>query len=120
LDTRETFRELEELSPYSEFYEDDKNYYAEVELPGIKKQDIKINLRDNILEVSGERKQTRNTKNTRSHYSEVSYGSYMRKFTLPNNVNKEEGMKARFEDGVLKITIPKKVGEKEIQTINIE
>ncbi|CFW92732.1 Small heat shock protein C2 [endosymbiont DhMRE of Dentiscutata heterogama] len=114
------FRELEELQPLSEFYEDDKNFYAKVELPGIKKPDIKINLKNNVLEVSGERKQTRDIKNTKSHYSEVYYGSYMRRFTLPNNIEGEKEIRAKFEDGVLIITIPKKVEGKEVQSINIE
>jgi len=91
--------------------EDKDNYYVEVDLPGIKKEDIQISLEDNILKVHGERKEKTKQENTTQHYSEVFYGSFTREFLLPVATEKE-AVKARYEDGVLFITVPKSAKSK--------
>lgn len=108
----------EEFQPLSELAEDNDNYYIEVDLPGIKKENIKIDLKENILRVYGERKESKKQENAKQHYSEVFYGSFTREFVLPAAV-KKEGIKAHYENGVLLITVPKSTKIK-TQPIKIE
>jgi HSP20 family protein len=86
--------------------ETDKNYEVEVALPGIKKDDIKVDLEDRLLTVSGERKYEKEEQGVKYHMVETRYGSFSRSITLPNNINRES-VNATFEDGILKITIEK-------------
>ena len=90
----------------------------EVDLPGIKKEEVKIEVEENILRIQGERKEKRKSENAKQHYSEVFYGTFTREFMLPTSVEKET-IKARYEDGVLFITIPKSAKSKAHQ-VNIE
>jgi HSP20 family protein len=83
-------------------------YLITVDLPGIKKDEIQINLTDRTLTVSGER--TRESKG-QGHYYERSYGRFARSLTLPENV-KSEAIEAHYEDGVLKLVLPKAEAEK--------
>lgn len=77
-----------------------------VELPGMKKEDININLENNQLTVSGERKFKNEEKNKKYHRVESQYGEFTRSFMLPDNID-EESIEARYEDGLLHITIDK-------------
>ncbi|KLL02426.1 MAG: heat shock protein Hsp20 [Mycoplasmataceae bacterium RV_VA103A] len=86
--------------------EDKDNIYVEIDLPGIKKEETKIEVYENILRISGNRKEKLKRENAKQHYSEVFYGSFTREFVLPAAVEKEK-IKARYEDGVLFIAIPK-------------
>ena len=88
--------------------EDEKSYQVEVVAPGIKKDAFKINMDDDLLTISAEQKQETNEGGEDKHYSrrEYSYSSFTRSFQLPENVQ-GEAINARYEDGVLKITIPK-------------
>lgn len=81
-------------------------YYIEIDLPGIKKDDISIDIKDNVLTVSGERK-VRDEISEDSYYKiESRYGKFIRSFTLPKNVNLDK-IEANSENGVLEIVIPK-------------
>ncbi|CAI2179252.1 14398_t:CDS:2 [Funneliformis geosporum] len=108
----------EEFQPRSEFHEDKDNYFIETELPGVKKEDIKIDLEENILRIHGERKEKKDKENTKQHYSEVFYGSFTREFILPTSTEKE-AIKAHYENGILSITVPKSAKSK-ARTIKIE
>ena len=108
----------EEFQPQSRLSEDKNNYYVEMDLPGTKKEEVKIEVEENILRIHGERKEKKHSESSRQHYSEVFYGSFTREFTLPSVV-KQEDIKARYEDGVLFITVPKTSKSKTHQ-INIE
>ena len=109
----------EEFQPQTNFSEDENNYYIEMDLPGIKKEQVEVEIvEENILRVKGERKEKRNQGNSKQHYSEVSYGSFIREFDLPISVEKE-AIKARYEDGVLFITVPK-TSKSKARQINIE
>jgi Molecular chaperone (small heat shock protein) len=90
--------------PAVDLEEKDGNYVVTVDLPGMKKDEIKIDLADNVLSISGEK--TRKHEAEGGRYSERSYGKFMRTFTLPNTVDSEK-INAQFEDGVLKVTLPK-------------
>lgn len=88
--------------------EDEKSYTVDVVAPGFKKGDFKINMDDDLLTISAESKQESNEGGNEKHYSrrEYSFSSFTRSFQLPENVH-AEAINARYEDGVLKITIPK-------------
>jgi HSP20 family protein len=92
--------------PMTDILEDNDKYYLNIDLPGIKKEDVKINYSNGQLSVSGERKQESEEKNLKFHRSERSYGKYFRSFTLPQKI-KENEIDAEFKDGQLKISIPK-------------
>jgi HSP20 family protein len=77
-----------------------------VELSGVKKEDVKINLENNVLSISGERKTPKIEKDTEYIRTERYYGQFKRIFRLSELV-KEDGIKADLMDGVLTITIPK-------------
>ncbi|AHZ85222.1 HspC2 heat shock protein [Bdellovibrio bacteriovorus] len=95
-----------DFSPSVDVEEKDNAYLVSADLPGMKKDEIKVELNDNILTISGER--TRESK-SEGGYSERSYGRFQRSFTLPVQVNSEK-IEAHFEDGVLQITVPKAEG----------
>lgn len=96
-----------EWAPTVDIYEEDKNYVFEADLPGFKKEDIKIDIKNNTLNISGERKS--DSKVNEDNYVRVErrYGRFSRSFTLPNIVDAEK-IKANYKDGVLKLTVPKK------------
>ncbi|KHD88441.1 MAG: HspC2 heat shock protein [Bdellovibrio sp. ArHS] len=96
-------RGMADFSPAVDMEDKNDMYLVTVDLPGMKKDQIKIDLNDNILTISGERK--RETKEE-GKYTERSYGRFMRSFTLPSMVSAEK-IEARFEDGVLHINLPK-------------
>ena len=90
--------------------EDDNAYYVEVDLPGVKKEDIDITTEDNVLTISGERKLKEESKEEDYYKVESVYGKFSRSFTLPENVDVSK-IEAKNENGVLEIVIPKKVEE---------
>lgn len=100
----ETF--LAAFSPAVDIEERDKDYLITAELPGIKKEDIKMNIKDNLLTISGEKKQEKKTDKNNYHRTERIYGSFQRSFRLPDYAD-QENISAEFKDGVLNVTIPK-------------
>jgi HSP20 family protein len=95
-----------DFSPTADFQETDKEYILKMDIPGIKKSEVKIEAEGNTLTVSGERKEEREEKTAKRHYTESSYGSFMRSFSLPQPINEKE-VKAQYNDGILKVTVPK-------------
>ncbi len=86
--------------------EDDKAIYIEADLPGVKKEDLKVTIEDNLLTIRAERR-AETTENKKNFYrTERVFGSLTRSFTLGENVN-AEAIEAHFADGVLKLTLPK-------------
>ena len=102
--------------PLTDIFEDKDNYRIKADLPGIKKNDVKISYSTGELSISGERIQEEESKDSKSHRVERTYGKYFRSFTLPKEI-KEDKIKAEFKDGQLTITIPKaeEVKPKEIE-----
>ncbi len=76
------------------------------DLPGLKKDDIKITLRDNTLQISGEKKQEEEGKDATYHRVERVYGAFSRTFTLPALVDSSK-INAVFKDGELRLSLPK-------------
>jgi HSP20 family protein len=100
-----------DFSPQCEFVEDEARYTVKFDIPGVKKEDVKIELSDNQLTVSAERREEKETESRKRLYSEFSYGSYQRMLTLPTGVN-DKGVTAKFDNGVLTVTLPKSEASK--------
>ena len=96
--------------------EDEKNIYIEAELPGMKKEDVKVTVEDGVLMIRGERKQETEEKKKNYHRVERVYGSFSRAFTLGENINKDN-IEAKYEDGVLHLTLPKMEPVKNVKEI---
>lgn len=86
-------------------------YLVAVAVPGMKKSDFKINVDGNILTISSEKEDTKEEKDKKFTKKEYSYSSFSRCFTLPDEVNKEK-IDAHYEEGVLKISLPRIENEK--------
>ena len=92
--------------PMTDIYETKDAYVFKTELPGFKKEDIKVEFSGATLTLSGERKQEEETKNESCHRLERSYGMFERSFTVPKNVDAKK-IDASLKDGMLVLTIPK-------------
>ncbi|MEM9293283.1 MAG: Hsp20/alpha crystallin family protein [Acidobacteriota bacterium] len=89
-----------------------------VELPGLTKEDVEVSIENQTLTLSGERKFEKDVKEESYHRVERSYGRFSRSFTLPRDVRSEE-IEARFQNGLLEITLPK-VEEAKARRIDIQ
>jgi HSP20 family protein len=94
-------------SPSVDIYETENALVLSAEVPGMKEDEIEIKIEDNTLILQGERKFEKETKEENYHRIERSYGSFYRSFTLPNSIDQDK-IQAVHENGVLKITMPKK------------
>jgi len=92
--------------PLADIKEDKNNYFVMLDLPGISKDEVKVAYNNGQLSVSGERKQEKETMDSKFQRVERVFGRYYRSFTLPQKV-KEDKIEAEFKDGQLKITVPK-------------
>ena len=100
--------------------EADDAYYIEVDLPGVKKEEISIDVNDNVLTISGERKIEEERKDEEFYRVESVYGKFERSFTLPEDVDADK-IEAEAKDGVLTVKIPKaQVVEKAPKKIEIK
>jgi len=87
--------------------ETDKEYEIEMAVPGMKKDDFQVNIKDGVLIISSEKREEKEDKNKNYTRREFSFRSFSRSFTLPENA-KDDDVKATYEDGVLKLAIAKK------------
>jgi HSP20 family protein len=94
-------------APNVDISEDDNTIVLEADLPGLKAGDFNLSIENYRLTLSGERKFENETKRDNYHRVERSYGNFTRTFSLPNTVNVED-VKADFNDGVLRVTLPKR------------
>jgi HSP20 family protein len=76
------------------------------ELPGVKAEDVKLSLENNLLTIRGEKKQEAEVRNERVHRYERSYGTFERAFVLPSSVDGEK-ISAEYRDGILTVSVPK-------------
>jgi len=93
-----------EFSPAVDIEESNGMYMISADLPGIKKEDLKIDINDRVLKISGERR--REIKDEENSYVERSYGKFVRSFTLPEAVDPKK-IEAHFDEGVLRVVLPK-------------
>ncbi|MBL7747977.1 MAG: Hsp20/alpha crystallin family protein [Chitinophagaceae bacterium] len=82
-------------------------YEVALAVPGMKKDDFKIDVEGNMLTISSEKEETKEEKEKKFTRKEYNYSSFSRTFTLPEEINKEK-IEAMYEDGVLKIALPRK------------
>ncbi len=101
------FAPEERFAPAIDLYEDENEYVVEAELPGLKQDEIKVSVEDDILTISGEKKREKEVKEENLYRSERFYGKFERQIVLPQNTDKEN-IKASYKNGVLKVVIPKK------------
>ncbi len=96
-------------SPSVDITEDDKEFLIKAELPEVKKEDIKVDVNNGVVTLSGERRSE--TKDEKEHRIERFYGRFSRSFSLPENV-KEEDIKAENKEGMLYLHLPKSEADK--------
>ncbi len=92
--------------PPVDIYETKDSIVLNIELPGVTKEDMNLEVKDNTLTIRGEKKLEKDVKEDSFHRMERTYGSFMRAFTLPSTVQQDK-VKAKFKDGILEIQIPK-------------
>ena len=93
-------------TPAVDICEKGESICFQVELPGIPQEDIEIEVANGVLTIRGEKKMEEETKGDTWHRREVSYGSFLRSFSLPGEMKADEA-EATFKNGVLTVTIPK-------------
>jgi HSP20 family protein len=93
--------------PATNITENKDGYKVSVAAPGLKKSDFKIDVEGNMLSISSEKEDSKEEKDARYTRKEYSYSSFSRSFTLPEEINQEK-IEASYEDGVLRLTLPKK------------
>ncbi len=93
-------------APALDLYEDKDNLVLTAELPGLKKDDIDISLRDNVITISGERKNEKKYEDSETSRSERFFGRFTRSLALPKTVDANK-VKAAYKDGILTVTLPK-------------
>ena len=97
--------------PPVDVYEDEHKIVLKLEAPGLKQEDLDIQLENNTLTVKGERKFEKEEKEENFHRIERRYGSFYRSFTLPNTVN-TDSVKASYDSGVLRVELEKRAEAK--------
>jgi HSP20 family protein len=103
---QEDSREVFDFTPDVNTREGDDTYYIDVDLPGVKKENVEISVDKNILTIKGERDIRDEVKEEDYYRVESAYGTFSRSFRLPEKVD-VENIEAKSEDGVLEIVIPK-------------
>lgn len=94
------------FAPSIDISETDKQYIIDVEVPGIDKKDIELNIDNNMLTISGERSFNKEEEGKQYHRVESHYGTFNRSFRLPDNVD-SESINATYNNGILNITVDK-------------
>lgn len=97
---------LADWAPLVDVIEDGKEYVIKAELPGVKKEDVKVRIENGMLTISGERHFEKEEGGKRYHRVERSYGSFERTFMLPDTCTVDK-MAAKYNDGMLTLHIPK-------------
>jgi HSP20 family protein len=104
---RQTLPAAQGLTPALDVKETEKELVVKADLPGIDEKDIQLTIQDGVLSLRGEKKTERKDERDNYYVMERSYGSFQRSIRLPETVNDEKA-EARFDKGVLTITLPKR------------
>jgi HSP20 family protein len=104
------FKSIGASLPAVNILETDEDFRIEVAAPGMKREDFKVELDNNILTISSHREETHEEKSEKMEYTrrEFNYTSFQRNFALPENKVEGEKITARYADGILYVTVPKK------------
>jgi HSP20 family protein len=105
--------------PELEVYERDGRFVVRADLPGMRKEDVKVNVQDNVLIIEGERKVEDELKKDGFHRTERSYGTFFRSLPLPEGV-KLDKIDAIFKDGVLEIGMPIVEAKKSVKNVEVK
>ncbi len=97
---------LTSWSPSTDIYETKDEYVFKIEVPGMNKDDVKVEFTEDTLTIKGERKEDKEIKKENYHRIERFFGSFQRSFTLPKNID-EKKIKAELKDGILELRVPK-------------
>ena len=103
--------------------ETETNYEIEMAVPGLKKEDFKINIDRNILTISSESQTENEERDEKKNYTrrEFNYQSFTRSFTMPSDIVDVEHIEAKYDNGILKLAVPKReIAKKEVKTIEIK
>jgi HSP20 family protein len=93
-------------TPSADISETDKEYLIRAELPAVRKEDVKVTVDNGMITIEGERKQKRENKDEKYHRVESVYGSFTRRFSLPDDVD-ANSIRCESADGVLTVHMPK-------------
>jgi HSP20 family protein len=107
-----------ECAPSANILENNQGFELQLAIPGIQKEDVKISLEKNILNVSSEKEAAKIDEDTRFTRREFVFGTFSRSFTLPDTIDTDK-IGADFKDGILKITLPKRAETKISKEIKI-
>lgn len=105
--------------PYVNTRESENSYHIDVDLPGVKKDDISVDINKNVITISGERNFKKEIKEEDYYKVETSFGKFTRSFTLPDNTD-VDNVDAAYVDGVLEVSIPKQEKDKNKRVISIK
>jgi HSP20 family protein len=94
------------IKPNADLIVEDKKYILTIEIPGVEEKDVSINVADNTMTITGEKKQEVKEKNSNYYRVERSYGSFQRILSLPDDVD-QDNINASIKKGVLKISMPR-------------
>jgi HSP20 family protein len=111
--------QVTEWAPAMDVLQKDGDLMVRAELPGVKLEDVDITIHDRVLTISGERKLEEETERGGYYVRERRHGSFRRSMTLPEGVE-EDRIRARFQDGVLEVTIEGAAAVREPKRIQIE
>ena len=100
------FGDVEFREPAIEVYEEKDDVVVKAEVPGIKKEELEVNITDDLLTIKGQKKKEEEVKEKGYYYSERSFGSFERSIEIPRPVHTDKAH-ASFKDGVLEVRIPK-------------
>lgn len=92
--------------PSANITETPKEFNLELAAPGLERKDFNIEIENNMLRISAEKKEEKREEDSEYSRREYSFNSFSRTFTMPDNI-KEDNIKAKYENGILKVTIPK-------------
>ena len=111
---------LYDWRPPVDIYETGAGFVLKVELAGVEKEDVSVEVKDNVLTLKGERLLDPEIKDEQYYRKERTFGKFQRSFTLQDSIRPEQ-VKASFKNGVLTITVPRPAQEKAKQiTVNID
>lgn len=116
---RRAVRRPDTLSPAMDVISRDGDLVLKAELPGVKREDVDVTLSNGILTISGERQDEQERKGSGYHSRELRYGSFNRSIRVPEGVSSED-VQARFEDGVLEVTVKGAAAVQEPERIRVE
>ena len=120
-DSSSSSKKIGNFLPAVNIQENSDDFKVQVAAPGMKKEDFDIELHNNMLSISSEKREEQNEQNEEGKFTrrEFNYSSFRRSFTLPDSVDSDQ-IEAKYEDGVLNLRIPKKEEAKEKPKRKIE